>query len=101
MRSRLASSYLLQSYGIKHGSAYADGTKVRGYKREQFEEMFEQVLAGRGLARATRIIDRVTRYVPCARFFMTLWFFMAAVSVCVAILAIGFGIAWVRRGFLR
>ena len=49
--------------------------------------------------KASEIIDRVSSYVHKARFFGTIWLFVVAVLVSAFTLALGYGIAWVRKGF--
>jgi hypothetical protein len=47
------------------------------------------------------IVDRVTQYVHNARLIRAMWFLVATLSLCLAILAVGSGVAWVRKGFER
>ncbi len=51
--------------------------------------------------KASEIISRSADYVHHARLLHVVWFIVAALSVSLAILAIGFGVAWVRRGFRK
>jgi hypothetical protein len=51
--------------------------------------------------RASEIIDRVSANVHRARIRRTVWFLAPALTACVATLALGIGVAWVRRGFAK
>jgi len=54
-----------------------------------------------GDIKASEIINRVSSYVHKARFFSTIWFFVVAILVSAFALALGYGIAWIRRGFSK
>lgn len=56
---------------------------------------------GKSEIKASEIIDRVSTYVYRARFFKIVWLIVAALSVPAITLALGFGIAWIRRGFTK
>jgi hypothetical protein len=49
--------------------------------------------------KASEIIGRASAYVHHARLLYVVWFIVAALLMSLASLAVGFGTAWVRRGF--
>jgi hypothetical protein len=61
---------------------------------------FLDVLDGNQI-RATEIINNVSAYVHQARFLEILWLVAAVLFVSPFSLALGFGIAWVRKGFRK
>jgi len=61
----------------------------------------ERRIVGAPEITTSEIISRVSGHVYSARFRKAAWFVGYASVVCVAVLALGIGIAWVRRGFAR
>ena len=50
---------------------------------------------------ASEMISRVSGHVHSARLRRAAWFFASAIGACVATLALGIGVAWIRRGFTK
>jgi hypothetical protein len=61
---------------------------------------FLGVLDGKEI-KASEIIGNASTYVYQSRFFEILWLIVAALLVSPFVLALGFGIAWVRKGFKK
>ena len=66
------------------------------FKSRDFLDVFEK-----SEITASEMISRVSGHVHRARLRRTVWFLAFAFGACVATLALGIGVAWIRRGFTQ